>query len=244
MSLTIATWNIAGARPIRTKGIFDYAEEDIDYFVQELGKINPDIVCLQEVHLNAKRSVAKEIAEKLGNYFLHETVISKSHIDNGYHLGNAILSKENPTSYESQTFPYPEFALFLPNGVPAEHHDKAFQFADFSFGSMINFQMMPIKFLGTPYESEDGTKFALEMEDSLLKHSKNPKFICGDFNTKDATLLYRRLLDGMHSALPDKPTRPSEQKSDYIFYSNNYVLLDSRVVETNTDHYLCWAKFK
>ena len=58
MEFTIATWNIAGGRPIRTDGLFDYADEDINYFADELRKINPDVICLQETHMNDERSVA------------------------------------------------------------------------------------------------------------------------------------------------------------------------------------------
>ncbi len=246
MSLTIATWNIAGARPIRSSDVFDYEGEDVGYFVEKLKTINPDIVCLQETHMNATRSVAKEIAEKLGGYSYYETAMSPSHVDEEYELGNAILAKENALSNKSFIFPYPSFELYLPGNKPAARHDKRFQLNYFNFGLVVNLQMLPLKFLGTPYDSVSGKEFASNMEDVLIDHLEKPLLFCGDFNTENAPTLYERLLKrmGMKNALPNIPTRPNGKRSDYIFYSDNFRLVDSSIIETNTDHYLCWARFE
>ncbi len=240
MQITIATWNIAGGRPIRSEGRFDYDAEDVEYFTKQLRLVNPDVVCLQETHINSERSVAKEIAQSLG-LRIHETAMSPSHIDSRYSLGNALLHKVSETKEQDYIFPYPSFSLVLPDGKPAAHHDKGFQIDDISTLSVVNLQMMPLKFLGTPYDSHNGEVFAKEMEDILLKYVRDSAVICGDFNFANPKQLYSRLLSNRNDVLPDVPTRPEGKKTDFIFVPEGIVCIDSGVIKTNTDHFLCWV---
>lgn len=240
MQITIATWNIAGGRPMRSEGRFDYDAEDVEYFTQQLRLINPDVVCLQETHINSERSVAKEIAQSLG-LRIHETAMSPSHIDSRYSLGNAVLHKVPETKEQDYIFPYPSFPLVLPNGKPAAHHDKGFQINDFDLLSVVNLQMMPLKFLGTPYDSHNGVVFAKEMEDILQKHVVGSAVVCGDFNFANPEQLYSQLLLNRRDVLPNAPTRPEGTKTDFIFVPEGITSKDSSVIQTNTDHYLCWA---
>lgn len=243
MEFTIATWNIAGGRPIKSEGFFNYSTEDIGYFANELIKLDPSIVCLQETHVNTERSVASEISQLLGNFNIGEVQLSASHVDGQYRLGNAILSAQKAKEINGYVYPYPPFPLFLPDGTPDRHHDKGFQVVTFDFATIINTQMMPLKFLGTPYDTPNGKAFAHEMEQQLISYAKVPFILCGDMNFNDAPSLYPYLLKNMKSALPDAPTRPGGKKSDYIFASAEFTVLDSGIIHTNTDHYLCWAKF-
>ena len=242
MEFTIATWNIAGGRPMNSGALFDYDTEDLPYFVTELRNIDPDIICFQETHVNDERSVGQEIADFLGQYHVSEMRTSSSHVDPSYQLGNAVLSKLTPTGYTAAIYSYPDFPLFLPDGTPDRHHDKGFQVVQFPFGTIMNTHTMPLKFLGTPYDTPNGKAFAQEMQQQLLRHAKAPLVFCGDLNFNNAELLYSELLKDMHSVLPDAPTRPGGKKSDYIFASTEFIVLDSDIVQTNTDHYLCWAK--
>ncbi len=66
--------------------------------------------------------------------------------------------------------------------------------------------------------------------------------IIGDFNYGAAELLYTRILSKMKSALPDAPTRPGGKKTDYVFVPESCQVIASGIVQTNTDHYLCWVK--
>ncbi len=238
--LIIATWNIAGGRPMKSSERFDYAAEEIGYFADELRKINPDIICLQETHLNDERSVSRDLCEILADYHREEVSMSPSHVDEQYHLGNAILSKEIPKRVENIPYPDPRFPLTLPGGKPAIRHAKGFQAAYLGFGTIINTQMLPLAYLGTPYNALEGKSFAGEMENVLLSHPA--EIICGDLNYTDAKTLYVKLLKEKVNALPDAPTRPGGKKTDYIFVPESCNVISSGIVETNTDHYLCWAK--
>lgn len=244
MTITIATWNIAGARPIKSAGLFDYGAEDVSYFSEQLHELDADIVCLQETHLNNERSVAKVLAENLG-YALHEVETSPSHIDKAYSLGNAVFYRsEQEVTVKDFVFPYPSFPLSRQDGVPTVHIDKGFQLAQFDFAAVVNLQMQPLKFLGTPYDSENGMQFAKEMEAVLLREIDRPTILCGDFNFAKPELLYLRALSGKVNALPNVPTRPEGKRTDFIFIPSETEIADSGVIATNSDHFLCWARLE
>lgn len=246
MELTIATWNIAGGHTIHDEEKqFAYNPEDIKYFIRELKDLSPDIVCLQETHINDKRSIANEIAGEMGKFFCFEQNNSPSHINPDYRLGNAVLSKYSFRKKDNFTLPYPNFQLTL-NGKdvnsPAMRHDKGFQVVEFDFGTVVNIQMLPLAFLGTPYDTENGKSFAKEMEDCMNVECGSTGIICGDFNYRAAPDLYINLLSDKRDTLPEVPTRPGEKKTDYIFCKNKFQVLDSGIINTKTDHYLCWTK--
>ena len=221
MELTIATWNIAGGHPIYDeKQQFAYNPEDVKYFISELKALSPDIICLQETHINIKRSIASEIAAEMGYFFCFEQNNSPSHINPEYRLGNAVLSKISFRKMDNFTLPYPIFPLTI-NGQdvnnPAMRHDKGFQVVEFDFGTLVNIQMLPLSFLGTPYDTDNGKSFAKEMEDYMNLKCASAGIICGDFNYKAASDLYKNLLSDMKDTLPEAPTRPGEKKNGLYF---------------------------
>ncbi len=210
-----------------------------------LKTLDADVVCIQENHSNSERSVAREISRALGDYECFEVDVSRSHVDELYRLGNAILSKKKPQQQKSVLFPYPSFPLYLPDNKPAHHDDKGFQFAQFDDLRVMNLHTLPLKFLGTSYDTPLGKSYISEMERSLEPYMRAPLLLCGDMNTAHAKTLYGEFFEkyAMTNALPDLPTRPNEKRSDYIFYTNDLVLNDSGIIQTNTDHYLCFARF-
>lgn len=86
MRIKLASWNIAGG--IKYKEL----TEDIDYLRDVIREINPDIICLQENHINQERSLARD-AFKDSYQFITEINVSPSHNDSKYELGLAVLSK-------------------------------------------------------------------------------------------------------------------------------------------------------
>jgi len=64
--IVVATWNIAGGHTLKGKGWNHSDQENIQYFIDKLKGINLDIICIQESHRNAHRSLSVEIAKALG----------------------------------------------------------------------------------------------------------------------------------------------------------------------------------
>ena len=90
--MRIATWNIWwGFISQNWENIYNI--KNIDYFVEELKKINPDIICFQEIH-NSKNNNQAEIISKALNldYKVIENV-SISHLKENEKLSIVIISK-------------------------------------------------------------------------------------------------------------------------------------------------------
>lgn len=109
-SLKLVTWNVNGGYGLDSDDPTELlGYENLDYFVGLLGEIDADVVCLQEVHANAERSQAVEVARSLGLQGVFESLASESHIDANYRLGNAVLAKRPFQAARSVTLPVHTF---------------------------------------------------------------------------------------------------------------------------------------
>jgi endonuclease/exonuclease/phosphatase family metal-dependent hydrolase len=249
LKLTVASWNIAGGRPVNSFEQFDYSREDIDYFAEQLLAVNPDIVCLQESHTNANRTIAQELADKLGMNFLFNTTNSPSHVDSNFQLGLAILSKHPFDNQSSYQYPYPSFKLLWKDGREADKHHKALQLANVEGIYVANTQMLPINIWGYDYVKEQGLKYAKEIETTLIKKLETPLIFCGDFNFNQPDDIYStafRKLEMKDSLPHGQSTRPSDdgeiRSPDHIFFSSDFECEEANIIKTKTDHYLCVSR--
>lgn len=247
--LTVASWNIAGGRAMRSLDHFDYEDEDLGYFADELSTADPDIVLLQEVHFNKNRSVARELAGLLGYEYCYEQPMSPSHVDEHYQLGMAVLSRMPLKPLGTVQYPYPHFPLFFSDGRPAVVHHKGAQVFDFGGLMIANTQMLPLTVFGARYDEGEGKVLAQGIEASLLENLKTPVIFGGDFNFDSPKSIYPNLYDQLRfrEALPDELTRPNKENikktPDHIVYSDGLTLAGSYVKPVRADHYLCVAEF-
>ena len=249
-NLRIATWNIAGGHTINSNATFDYQGEDLAYFISELKKIEADVICLQESHINSSRSIAKEIAQKLHFSYVREDAFSPSHIDEDYQLSLAIISKFPFDDSSSEIFPYPQFKLLWRDGTEAQRHNKGVQIIKIGNLTIANAHLLPIRLWNYRYEVDEGLQFASKIDEVLRTHLKEPIIFCADFNFNNPLAIYTSLREklALQDALVNQPiTRPTDdtekQNPDHILYSKGISFVRSEVVKTNTDHYLCFADF-
>jgi endonuclease/exonuclease/phosphatase family metal-dependent hydrolase len=251
-TFTVVTWNIAGARRIAgANAIFDYSGEDIVYFVDQLRRVSPDIICLQETHSNAKRVIAKEIAEALGLAYVYDAPVSSSHIDADYRLGNAIISRRPLKHVRDVTYPFPEYAMRFADGRPAQRHDKMMQIYELEGLQIINTQLLPLHIFGKDYRKNEGAELAAQIE-RLWRDNVHPPFIfCGDFNLPDR---HGKIFPQFHmkfaygEPLPPGPTRPDIpgilRETDCILTSTDILFGNSGILLVEADHYVCFAQLK
>jgi endonuclease/exonuclease/phosphatase family metal-dependent hydrolase len=244
--MRIVTWNINGGYGLTATTPKKYVDaENLNYFLAHLEALNADILCLQEVHTNVKRSQTKLIAENLGYPYTFETIASPSHIDPNYKLANAILSRQPFKVTKAVRLPHPGFLLELPllsNGERAEIHDKYLQVVEFDTFTLANVHTLPLHILNSSYDSEEGKKFAAKLEKVLLEHLKTPLIFCGDFNHKNIAGLYPNLFSKFNlvDVLPHEPSVPnSDVRPDYILVSSTFHGVKSTIYPVLADHFPC-----
>lgn len=248
--ITIASWNIAGAHKMKSFDMFDYEGEDVAYFASQLGAQNPDIICLQETHSSSERSVAREIARRLGFEYVYEQPMSPSHIDPAYELGMAVLSKEELEPVVTFKVPYPSFPLAFSDGRPAAVHEKGVQVFMRGGVMIANLQLLPLTVFGARYDEGEGRELARQIEQTFLERLRAPLIFAGDFNFDSPRTVYPALYEaiGLEEALPSTTTRPNKEGAkktpDHILYSKELAAAGGKVVKVQADHYLCTAKLK
>lgn len=250
-SLRIVSWNIAGGHTVNSLAQFDYHDEDLDYFASQIEPLNPDIVCLQEIHINHERSTANELAAKLGLSYVYDVDVSPSHIDKNYRLGNAIISRHPLKHVTDAYYPFPEFQLRFPNGKLApDRHDKMVQIYKFKDFLICNTQMLPLDLFGYSYVKGEGNRLAQEIEKILLDNLAKPIIFCGDFNFDAPERAYPKLYAklSIRNILPIGFTRPKLtgriQTPDHILVSDEISCVESGIIEVNADHSMCYCKLE
>lgn len=247
--MKIVSWNIAGGRKINSSKEFDYQKEDIQYFINILKKQNPDIVCLQETHTSSKYIMSKIIADALKMEYVVDSLTHPSHIDSKSRIGNSIISKFPLKENKEYRYMYPKFALQFKDGRKAKYHHKNLQVVKVNNLFIANTQLLPLRLFKYDYDVGLGMIYAKKVEKVLEKLLK-PLILCGDFNFNFPEEIFPKFFQkyNLRNSLPNLPTRPNREnepimKHDYIYYSDVFILKDSGIVKTETDHYLCFAEF-
>ncbi len=246
-SLKLVTWNVNGGYgldPDDPTKLLGY--ENLDYFIDLLGEIDADVVCLQEVHANAERSQADEVARSLGLQGVFESLASESHIDANYRLGNAVLAKQPFQAARSVTLPRPHFSVKLPllsSGKPAALHDKLVQIVRLDGLTVANTHLLPLHVLGASWASRQGRELAEVTAKLLIDELRSPLVLCGDFNHPDVRDSMPSLMRTFNlvDVLPGETSLPhSNARVDHILVSSELAdNFSSRIIPAFADHFPC-----
>jgi len=244
MIMRVLTWNIGGGFILNKKNNqFDI--EDINYFVNEIQKVNPDVVCLQEIHFSETNNQTQIIANALG-YEHHEIEsIAESHLKDGEKLSIALISKYPVDFFKFNKLSNPNLK-FIWKGKEAYSHDKGFLEANINYdGKVIRIlsgHMVPFRKFGKDFLSDEFKMIRDEIEEIILS-SKVATIVCADMNfIGDIQQLIPNVFTrGFESILDDVPTTPNGRKYDKIIVSNDWKSINSNIVKGLADHYLCFA---
>ncbi len=252
MNIRIVSWNIAGGRPTASLDQFDYGAENLEYFITEIRKYDPDIICLQEVHtpLQGGVSQAELIAKALHLPYIINSPINVSHIDINYNIGIAILSKLPTQAEKTLTLPNPHLECVWADGTLAYTHEKNIQVVAFNDFTVVNNHMLPITLFGYSYDDASrGGELARNINEMMSKNVPSGSLIwCGDFNYNNPPNIYPCMQSlQLTDSLQNEGTRPvkggAKKCPDHIYCTREFLLQESTIEKTNTDHYLCFAEF-
>lgn len=249
MRISIASWNIAGATRI-LNGDTKNGKEDVPYFSRRLEEIKADFVCIQETQTNSVRSFTQEIAEKARYEYYFETMASPSHNNPDYQLGIAILSKQNFDKKQFLTLPNPNLSRTTASGKVIFSHDKVVQIVRIGNVWIGNTQFLPIHIFGHNYNEGLGLDILTQIEKELVSKVSPPVIFCGDFNYD-----FSGGKDMMLSQLKLKDTLPQDEMTfiymdsinkhpDHIFISDEFRVSQSEIIQTESDHFLCYAELE
>ncbi|HSW79419.1 MAG TPA: endonuclease/exonuclease/phosphatase family protein [Candidatus Saccharimonadales bacterium] len=250
--LTVATWNISEGHLARSSKLFDYdQEENLEYFVVQLRKINPEIICLPEINMPNKQdgvTLTSRIAKSLGFDNSHEKPFHHSLFYKDRSLGLGLVSSLN-FSVTDVPLDQPDFPLIFENGTPASDHTRWLFVADFESFALATTHNWPMRVFQHSYDSEPGAGYGRYLDKTYLQVLPNnkPLIFAGDlnFNTPETVIPQTINTFKLHEALPqDQPTRNDNNRSDHILYGPGFECIEAKIVPGKGDHYLCYAKLK
>lgn len=241
--MRIAIWNIGGGF-ISSEQKHEFDIENIGYFIDELKKIQPDIVCFQEIHVSENNNQPKMIAKALGFGFNKVESIADSHLKSGEKLSIAIISKYPIISSKFNKLPNPNLE-FVWNGEKAFSHDKGFLEVIINYkGSnvkVLSGHMVPFRKFDKDFLADEFKNIRDEIE-KIICHEKMPIVTGADMNFEDIHKLIPNVFkQGFKFILGDEATTPNNRRYDKIIISNDWIFADSKIIQGKADHYLCFA---
>lgn len=241
--MRLATWNIGGGFITQNQDL-NFDLENLDYFIEELAKITPDIVCLQETHESEHSSQPRKIANALGFSSVVTEATAPSHIKDEERLCISILSRYPLKSSKFNMLPNPNLE-FLWKGRKELSHDKGFTEAILNFDGhdirVLSGHMVPFRKFGRDF-MEDDFKHLREKIEEVILGTSFPEVVGADMNWPDIYALIPKVFSSGYSfLLDDIPTTPKERKYDKILASKEWRCSESKIIKGRADHFLCYA---
>ena len=241
--MRVATWNIGGGF-ISSEQKREFDVEDIGYFIDELKKIQPDIICFQEIHVSENNDQPKMIANALDFAFYKTESIADSHLKDGEKLSIAIISKYPIISSKFSKLPNPNLE-FIWNGKKVFSHDKGFLETVIDYkeinARVLSGHMIPFRKFEKNFLADEFSNIRDEIE-RIICHDKIPTIIGADMNFEDIYQLTPNVFrQGFKFILSNEPTTPKNRRYDKIIISNDWIFADTKIIQGRADHYLCFA---
>lgn len=242
--LRVVTWNIAGGRRALSTDAFDYDEVDLPYFAEQVRRLGPDVINVQESEIGPNGSTARELAELLGYPHVYETPMCPSHISDGKTLSLAVISRLPIDDAWARRLPTTRLDLQV-GGRSVEPYDRYAQRVSVGGINVVNLHPTPLGFFGHSYEVGAGAEHAREIGAAVREMVDGPTVVAADLNTDRPGRVYGSTFEdmGMSAALkPEARTVPGwDGAPDQIYSSREFRTANQGVETTDTDHHLVWA---
>jgi|GEM_PF-1953434 len=249
--LKIATWNLSGGVSKETDEdkYFDQEKSlEIDEtFLNEISRLindeNIDIVCFQEIITTERIHYIDKIAKntQLKNVCFFE--LSECNLIKDTNAGIAILSRFLINKSISKLFKNPILSKTTSSGAIYGTYDKGCLAANIQVGdraiNVITNHGFPFRrFDSTPEEHID----IFEEFNDIIRGYDNV-VVTGDFNAENIM----KLLPNSNEKLDEifgEITTTDGKKFDNILIDKKFKMLDKKLIESMSDHFLCVANIK
>ncbi len=244
--MRIATWNVGGGF-IYSNQKQEFDLEKIEYFIDELKSIKPDIVCFQEIHSSINNNQPKIIADALGFKYIKTEPIADSHLKDEEKLSISIISRYPIISSKFNKLLNPNLQSIW-DGKKVFSHDKGFLEAKINYNDttirVLSGHMVPFRKFDRNFLDDDFKKIRDQIE-NIICNEKIPEIIGMDINFENIHKLIPMVFNKeFRFILENKPTTPKGRKYDKIIISKEWESDNSNIVEGKADHYLCFTDVK
>jgi endonuclease/exonuclease/phosphatase family metal-dependent hydrolase len=241
--MRVATWNVGGGY-VSTNNNLEFNTENLDYFIDELEKVKPDITCFQEIHTSKRNDQPRIIANKLNTTYFKTASIASSHLKDGEELALSIVSNYPILYSKFHKLTNPNLKMIF-KGEEVTSHDKGFLEIRVLYQgetiSVLSGHMVPYHNFGRNFTEDEFKQIRGEIE-SLITKTAMPTVICADMNFPNIEQLIPKVFKkGYTSILDDEPTTPKGKKLDKIIISKDWIYTKTGIVKGIADHYLCLA---
>lgn len=248
MQFKALQWNIGGAL-IRTPEadptrMESYCNESLEYIVNTIQDLDPDIITVQEAHTNSQCIQAKDVAAALGFAYMVNDTYDVSHLKDGERLSQAIISRFPLANHTFQLFINPLFKTLGEDGKPWTCHDKGISGCTIALSSTKELKLQTLHSI--PFR-----KFGVDISDGAVQevltdmvskiNVKAPLLLLqGDFNLDGATISH--VLPGLEHANMEEiaiahPTTPKGRRYDHVVYRGIQVVAHDIFEHVLTDHF-------
>lgn len=252
MLLKTVQWNIGGGKIRKEEADAasdeSYKKDGVEYIIDILKTLSPNIITLQETHTNENTVQAKIIVEALGLPFYINDDYDDSHVEAGQRLGQAIISSFPISNHSFGLYLNPKYRLKRPDGSVWISHDKGFSRCIIDTGVPLTIEtthIVPFRRFNIDLAKE-GAEVIRDISSKL--NTDAPRLLIqGDFNMDGNSLadfLPSLFENGLQEIQLGKPTTPKGRNYDRILYRGlkpvKTVVLDSVL----TDHYPICTEFE
>jgi len=246
MRLKTLTWNIGGGKLLKQGAdatlLASYTEDGLDEIIALIKREGPDIITLQEVHKNGQADQAQVIAAALGYNFVHDST-SESHVEEGFMLGHAILTKFDISKHIFGLFQNPKIQITWEDGSTATSFDKGYTTCQLDINgkplTITTLHLIPFRRFDIALDS-DQAKQIFDTIQNTINGDFNPWIIQGDFNIDSPTVqqyLPRLFTDTTSEITLTDPTTPKNHRYDHVISRGAQLIGHTVIADVRTDHF-------
>lgn len=197
---------------------------DLDRIVSVINKVDPDVVCLQEVDRNLSRTARQDFPALLSEKLDMQVFFEPNYLFDGGEYGNATLTRLPVSKHHNRT---------LPNPVNAEPRG--------CLTVTISWQGMTVDVLNT-HLGLNGQERLAQAEALVAALGENPVILAGDMNENLTAPAMQRLTAKLKDTFMKQAGSPAgtvpadtpRRRIDYILVSGEFEAVKSTIVYDET----------
>ena len=250
MKLKIATWNISGGiiQDTEESNYFDQGKKDtinedfLNKIIEIINTEDIDIISFQEIITTERINYINKIINNTQLKEYRYLELSPCNLVEDTNCGLAILSKYKIDNVDKLMFTNPKLSIVTSTGKTYYTYDKGSLLCSISVNdkiiNYINNHGFPIK----RFNSEPKDNMNIYNEFSTFISKFKDTIVTGDFNLEEIKD-YIQILNTKKEVFGEITTI-NNRRYDNIFLDDCYKLINKKMIEAYSDHFICIAEIE